>query len=105
MRAVKVRKLPKQKSMTMAEFEQEVQKWTAGRDISFSLDFKPEHMDEWDYEWLSPEDEEKADASGAWTLGVFGHDIEPGISLAASSLLVLLQMFAQYELQPIPRTG
>jgi hypothetical protein len=99
---VKVRRLGKQqKSMTVKQLEEEILKWTNDRDIGCSLDFTRHLEEPSSYEWLSPEDAEKANDCGAWTLNMHGGDIVPSLSLAASSLPLLVQMFAQYELQPV----
>jgi hypothetical protein len=74
--AVKVRKLPKQKTVTLQEFDEEVRRWAHGRKLVFKVAFNDEdwdHSDYGGYVWLSPQDKEKAiDEGSVWTLEIFG---------------------------------
>lgn len=106
LRLAKVRPLPKQKSMTLTQLEEEVRKLVHGRELHFTLGFN-ESEDGFSrysaHEWFSEADKEKAlKEENVWTLEIFGKDIENYLQLASSSLSVLMQMLARYDFEAVP---
>lgn len=101
---VRARRRPKQKSMTLGEFEEKLAEYARDRQISINLSFN-HHYDDPDAcagcEWSSEEDKKRAfSTDSVWTLEMFGRELDPSLRLAAPSLAALMQVLTEYELQP-----
>lgn len=99
---VRVRRLPKQMTMTLKDLEQEIRKYVDNRGLHFQLGFNGSELGDYDScTWLDEADKEKAlSEESVWTIEIFGRVLGESLYLAASSLPTLVQMLAQYELRP-----
>lgn len=100
---VQIRSLPRQKNSSLKELEQEIQRLAGDHDLHFRLGFNEDedaHYD--DHIWLDDAERDKAiSEDSVWTIEIFGDRLRASFCLAASSLPTLMQMVAQYELQPV----
>jgi len=88
--------------MTLEQLEEKIRNLLPDRPFAFSLGFNDYDLADGmykyhGYEWLSPEDKEKAlQADGVWSLAIHGTDLD-SLTIAASSVPLLMQMLGQYE--------
>ena len=94
--------------MSLSDAEEALAKHVRDRNLTLQLSLDA-HKDSWDddyydsYVWASPEDRERAHKSDTvWRIEIYGRELDRNLALAASSLAGVMQMLAQYELQPKP---
>ena len=99
---VMVRRLPKQKSMSLKDLKQEIRELAHDPGLGFTIGFNDQGYgsDGYDHTWLSDDDRQKAlKERSVWRLEISGKRLKKSALLSPP---VLIQMLAQYELKPAP---
>jgi hypothetical protein len=103
--------MPKQKGiphMTLSELQDAIRRFAFEAEVKIQIGFNPSEDGEIGYEgceWLTDADREKAfKEDTAWTIQIFGSresHLDNSLYLGASSLPMLIQSLARYELEPV----
>jgi hypothetical protein len=108
---IRNRELGKQKGipkMTLADLDQKIREYAFDGEVKIQIAFNG--CEEWDgyegCEWLGDADRDKAfREDSVWTIRIFGtwrSHLTNSLHLGASSLPLLMQSLARYDLEPAP---